>query len=133
MLFPDPTQRIQLEQIMLHPWFTTNLPPEAATMNESYLRASYPPGHQKPEEIHRLLEEAKLPLGGGGHASASSSHLPAGAQAGAQSETDILNRIVDSAMKDDLKEYGGEPGSGAIQEFIKQHASAGGLGQMNLG
>jgi hypothetical protein len=131
MLFPDPSQRIQLEQIMLHPWFTTNLPPEAATMNESYLRASYPPGHQKPEEIHQLLEEAKIPVGGGGggHGPASaSSHPPAAAQ----SETDILNRIVDSAMKDDLREYGGEPGSGAIQEFIKQHASTGGLVQMSL-
>ena len=142
MLFPDPTQRIQLEQIMLHPWFTTNLPPEAATMNESYLRASYPPGHQKVEEIHRLLEEAKMPAGGGGGGGhASSSHAApasagagagAGAVTGAQSETDILNRIVDSAMKDDLRDYGGEPGSGAIQEFIKAHASAGGLGQMSI-
>ena len=56
----------------------------------------------------------------------------AGAATGAQSETDILNRIVDSAMKDDLRDYGGEPGSGAIQEFIKAHASAGGLGQMSI-
>ncbi len=44
MLLPDPSARIQLEQIMSHPWFTTNLPPEAATMNESYLRAAFPPG-----------------------------------------------------------------------------------------
>lgn len=27
-----------------HPWFVTNLPPEAATMNDSYLRAAFPPG-----------------------------------------------------------------------------------------
>lgn len=44
MLLPDPSARIQLEQIMVHPWFTTNLPPEAATMNESYLRQGLPPG-----------------------------------------------------------------------------------------
>ena len=46
MLLPDPAARIQLEQIMVHPWFTTNLPPEAATMNESYLRAAFPPGER---------------------------------------------------------------------------------------
>ncbi len=44
MLLPDPQQRIQLEQIMQHPWFVTNLPPEAATMNDTYLKASFPPG-----------------------------------------------------------------------------------------
>jgi hypothetical protein len=44
MLLPDPNQRIQLEQIMVHPWFVTNLPPEAATMNDSYLRAAFPAG-----------------------------------------------------------------------------------------
>ena len=44
MLLPDPASRIQFEQIMVHPWFMTNLPPEAATMNDSYLRAAFPPG-----------------------------------------------------------------------------------------
>ena len=26
MLLPDPSQRIPLDQIMVHPWFTTSLP-----------------------------------------------------------------------------------------------------------
>lgn len=28
MLLPDPKERITLEDVMKHPWFTTNLPPE---------------------------------------------------------------------------------------------------------
>lgn len=52
--------RIKLEEVMLHPWFTTNLPPEAASMNDSYLRAPFPPGHQKPDDIRAILEEAKV-------------------------------------------------------------------------
>ena len=34
MLLPDPAQRIQLEQIMVHPWFTTNLPPEVRVASQ---------------------------------------------------------------------------------------------------
>ncbi len=59
MLLPDPKKRIPLEAVMTHPWFTTNLPPEAATMNDSYLKAGFPASHQSPEAIKGLLEEAK--------------------------------------------------------------------------
>ena len=61
LLLPDPTQRIQLDQIMQHPWFVTNLPPEAATMNDAYLKAVFPPGHQSPADIRRLLDQTDLP------------------------------------------------------------------------
>ncbi|GFH10705.1 protein kinase domain-containing protein [Haematococcus lacustris] len=59
MLLPDPVHRIQLDQIRSHPWFLTNLPPEATTMNDSYLKAPFPAGYQRPEDIKQLLEEAK--------------------------------------------------------------------------
>uniref|UniRef100_A0A7R9VAN1 Protein kinase domain-containing protein n=1 Tax=Chlamydomonas euryale TaxID=1486919 RepID=A0A7R9VAN1_9CHLO len=54
MLAPDPKQRVQLEHIMVHPWFTTNLPPEATTMNEAYMRAELPPGVETRVDVHTM-------------------------------------------------------------------------------
>ena len=33
MLLPDPSLRITLEQIMVHPWFTTSLPAQVTDSN----------------------------------------------------------------------------------------------------
>jgi hypothetical protein len=44
MLLPDPEQRIKMDEIIPHPWFVTNLPPEASTMNLTYLKAPLPSG-----------------------------------------------------------------------------------------
>lgn len=59
LLLPDPNQRITMADVMKHPWFVANLPAAAANMNAGYLNAAFPPGYQKPEDIHKLLEDAK--------------------------------------------------------------------------
>eukprot|EP00775_Hariotina_reticulata_P011453 gene11453-11599_t len=41
-----------------HPWYRTNLPPEAGSMNIAYLSAGPPPGNPGPEDIRRLIEAA---------------------------------------------------------------------------
>jgi hypothetical protein len=61
MLLPEPHRRITVEGIMAHPWFNTNLPPEASSMNATYLSAAAPVGVLAPEAIRRLIEEARLP------------------------------------------------------------------------
>jgi hypothetical protein len=61
MLLPEPHRRITVEGIMAHPWFNTNLPPEASSMNATYLSAAPPVGVLAPEAIRRLIEEARLP------------------------------------------------------------------------
>jgi len=115
MLLPDPNQRIQLEQIMVHPWFVTNLPPEAATMNDSYLRAAFPPGHQRPEEIKRLLEEAKGHRGLG--------HLPGlpGAPGGAGASMDECDSgMIEEAIQEDLAQHPNSV-SNTTRQFLQQH------------
>eukprot|EP00798_Chlamydomonas_sp_ICE-L_P024140 gene24140-9725_t len=103
MLLPDPAQRVQLEQIMVHPWFTTNLPPEAATMNTSYLKAGLPAGHQRPEDIKRLLEDAKN---------------KAVAGVGADG-FDANDESIEHAIQEDLARHQGK--SMAVTDFINQH------------
>jgi hypothetical protein len=61
LLLPEPHRRITIERIMAHPWFNTNLPPEASSMNATYLSAAAPVGVLAPEAIRRLIEEARLP------------------------------------------------------------------------
>uniref|UniRef100_A0A383W2H5 Protein kinase domain-containing protein n=1 Tax=Tetradesmus obliquus TaxID=3088 RepID=A0A383W2H5_TETOB len=61
MLLPEPHRRITVEGIMAHPWFNTNLPPEASSMNATYLGAAPPAGVLAPEAIHKLIEEARMP------------------------------------------------------------------------
>jgi hypothetical protein len=61
MLLPEPHRRITIEGIMAHPWFNTNLPPEASSMNATYLSAAAPVGVLAPEAICKLIEEARLP------------------------------------------------------------------------
>ncbi len=100
MLHPDPRERIPIEAVMADPWFTTNLPPEAATMNANYLSQSFPPGHQTPAEIKGLLEEAK---GRGGRAGAGSGG-PGGAAAGGGGEGDADSLMMDTAIQEDLRE-----------------------------
>ncbi|KAG1679770.1 hypothetical protein FOA52_012681 [Chlamydomonas sp. UWO 241] len=110
MLLPDPAARIQLEQIMVHPWFTTNLPPEAATMNDSYLRASFPSDHQRPEEIRRLLDDAKAPTPG------------ASMVTGMGDAQEPDDASIENAIREDLQAYGNASGSASLQQFINAHS-----------
>mmetsp|Transcript_40234 Transcript_40234/g.89327 ORF Transcript_40234/g.89327 Transcript_40234/m.89327 type:complete len:381 (-) Transcript_40234:812-1954(-) len=112
MLLPDPNQRIQLEQIMRHPWFLTNLPPEAATMNDSYLKASFPPGHQRPEEIRQILDEAKMSSGASGGMLAGVLH---------NANDDAYDASIENAIREDLQAHGGA-GSVALHQFINAHS-----------
>eukprot|EP00878_Enallax_costatus_P002756 GHUV01002946.1.p1 GENE.GHUV01002946.1~~GHUV01002946.1.p1 ORF type:complete len:495 (+),score=188.21 GHUV01002946.1:1356-2840(+) len=60
LLLPEPHKRITVREIMQHPWYLNNLPPEAASMNEKYLKAAPSHGRLPPEGIRRLLQEAHL-------------------------------------------------------------------------
>ncbi|GAX76465.1 hypothetical protein CEUSTIGMA_g3910.t1 [Chlamydomonas eustigma] len=99
MLLPDPATRIQLEQIMVHPWFTTNLPPEAATLNDSYLRAPFPAGHQQPDEIRQLLEGAK-------QQTAANASVPMANIMTAPPEDDGYDASFQNAIREEVKTYG---------------------------
>lgn len=61
MLVPDPDQRITMANIQRHKWFTTNLPPEALTMNDDFLKDVDYTGVQSEEEIKQLVMEAQKP------------------------------------------------------------------------
>ena len=39
MFRPNPAERCTTEDIMAHPWFTKNLPPELASLNDRLLAA----------------------------------------------------------------------------------------------
>ncbi|GLI66872.1 hypothetical protein VaNZ11_010863 [Volvox africanus] len=106
MLLPDPKERITLEEVMKHPWFTTNLPPEAPTMNESYLKAGFPPGHQTTDEIKRILDEAK---GRAGNSSTGSG------RSGASDES--YDNMVDNAIIEDLRTHR----SAELQRYVKTY------------
>ncbi|GLC37612.1 hypothetical protein PLESTB_001667900 [Pleodorina starrii] len=110
MLLPDPKERITLEDVMKHPWFTTNLPPEAPTMNESYLKAGFPPGHQAPDDIKRILDEAKGRRTTPSTSAASTSTAVGGGD-------DSYDSMVDSAINEDLKTHR----SVELQKFVKTY------------
>lgn len=59
LLAPEPGERIKIEQITKHPWFLTNLPADAQSMNQRWLDTPFPPEHQSPDDIRQLLEQAK--------------------------------------------------------------------------
>jgi serine/threonine-protein kinase SRK2 len=115
MLLPDPASRIQLEQIMVHPWFTTNLPPEAATMNDSYLRAPFPPGHQQPDEIRQLLEGAK-------QQTSNKSSIPMTNVMVVPPEDDGYDASIENAIREDLLTHGKSSGNMQLQQFINAHS-----------
>eukprot|EP00798_Chlamydomonas_sp_ICE-L_P004614 gene4614-14808_t len=106
MLLPDPASRIQLDQLILHPWFSANLPPEAAVMNDSYLRAGFPPGHQRPEDIKLLMEKAKITKGSGGAGGGSNGGYEA-------------DESIERAIREDLARHQGK--SEAVTNFLNQH------------
>ncbi|KAG2499808.1 hypothetical protein HYH03_002104 [Edaphochlamys debaryana] len=110
MLLPDPKARITLEDVMTHTWFTTNLPPEAASMNESYLKAGFPAGHQSPDDIKRIIEEAK------GRAAPRPAGAVPGAAPGAAGE-ESYDSLMDSAINEDLREHR----SAELQQFVKTY------------
>lgn len=97
MMLPDPNHRLRIEDVMKHPWFTTNLPPDAATMNSCYLSAPFPAGHQKPEEIKKLLEDAKT----------------TGPQAGTE---DPADDAIENAI---TEEFARNQGSFVLQKFME--------------
>ncbi|KXZ46593.1 hypothetical protein GPECTOR_42g804 [Gonium pectorale] len=136
MLLPDPKQRIPIEEVMKHPWFTTNLPPEAPTMNESYLRAAFPAGHQSPEDIRRLLDEAK----GRPHAQQAAANAAANAAAAAVAQQraypvpitpaaappavgmtgaseEAYDSLMDQAINEDLRAHN----SAELQQYVRAH------------
>ncbi|KIZ02869.1 hypothetical protein MNEG_5087 [Monoraphidium neglectum] len=75
MLAPDPRARIRVPEVLAHPWFQINLPPEAIEMNERYLAAGLPAGGQDLDEIRALVAEAR--------SSAAGARAEASARAGA--------------------------------------------------
>jgi serine/threonine protein kinase len=74
MLLPEPHKRITTEEILEHPWFNTNLPPEAATMNDRCLMLAPMPGVPDAETIRQIVHAAcshTLYSGSSGHMSGS--------------------------------------------------------------
>jgi serine/threonine-protein kinase SRK2 len=61
MLVREPDERATMEGIQKHPWFLANLPVEAVSMNDAYLRDEDYSGVQSVEDIRRLLQEAQTP------------------------------------------------------------------------
>jgi serine/threonine-protein kinase SRK2 len=61
MLVREPDERATMEGIQRHPWFLANLPVEAVSMNDAYLRDEDYSGVQGVEDIRRLLQEAQTP------------------------------------------------------------------------
>jgi serine/threonine protein kinase len=85
MLMPEPHKRISTEDILAHRWFNTNLPPEAATMNDRCLQLAPLPGVPDPETIRQIVHTATS--GGGSSSFAGTSSLAAaGAGSGGPSK-----------------------------------------------
>ena len=96
-------------------------------MNDSYLRAGFPPSHQRPEDIKRMLEDAKISRGGGGRGS----HAPmqggtpggggmadAAAMGGGTGAMYESEDSIENAIREDLAQH---PGSESLAHFIHQH------------
>lgn len=60
MLVKDPAQRLTMEGVMGHPWFTTNLPEKALHMNEERVGKEDYSSVQSLEDIRAVLSEARL-------------------------------------------------------------------------
>jgi hypothetical protein len=76
---------------------------QAPTMNDSYLKAGFPPGHQTPEEIKRILDEAKGRIGGSGGKN--------------KDADDSYDNMMDSAINEDLRTHK----SAELQRYVKAH------------
>jgi serine/threonine-protein kinase SRK2 len=61
MLIPDADRRISIEEIQVHPWFTTHLPPNALNMNTSFMTSPEPESYQSVAEIKSILDVAQRP------------------------------------------------------------------------
>lgn len=63
----DTAQRIDIPGIQAHPWFLTDLPAELVRGDFSQLESeTSPTSTMSIEEIHAIVEEAKIPYGGTG-------------------------------------------------------------------
>jgi hypothetical protein len=118
MLAPDPTQRISVSGITVHPWFQSNLPPDALAMNEVYLGAAPLPGVPHPAVLRRLMQEAQLPLG----ARVVPAELPPPAQAAAAQQL-LLAEGGGAAMTQQL--LPGAAAAPAVDRLATAAAAAG--------
>lgn len=105
MLNPDPNARLTMEGIMAHPWFVTNLPPEAATMNTTYLAMGPASGQQSLDDIRRVITEA----GGGG---VQPTPLPPGPP------EESYEDLIDNAINEDFARHGQMPGSFNLRQYV---------------
>jgi serine/threonine-protein kinase SRK2 len=58
MLTADASKRINVKEIMRHPWFLKDLPAGLEEMNDQLLHASFPPEIQSVQEIMHILQAA---------------------------------------------------------------------------
>jgi serine/threonine protein kinase len=84
MLMPEPHKRISTEDILAHRWFNTNLPPEAATMNDRCLQLGQLAGVPDPDTIRQIVCTATS--GGSSSFAGTSSHAAASAGGGGPSK-----------------------------------------------
>lgn len=61
LLVGDPRHRLTMAQIQQHPWFLTNLPPDALAMNDNFLAHTDYTGVQSEEDIKAVLASAAIP------------------------------------------------------------------------
>lgn len=102
LLAPEPQERITIEQIVKHPWFVTNLPADAQSMNQRWLDTPFPPDHQSPDDIRVMLEQAKTR----GNAVYST----------IMEHDDVLDKEIDTAMEEASKS-----GSMELQSFVRNN------------
>ncbi|GIL60342.1 hypothetical protein Vafri_14963 [Volvox africanus] len=61
LLVGDPRHRLTMSQIQSHPWFLTNIPPDASAMNDNFLAHTDYTGVQSEDDIKRVLASAAIP------------------------------------------------------------------------
>ncbi|KAG1674284.1 hypothetical protein FOA52_013473 [Chlamydomonas sp. UWO 241] len=66
LIVADPAQRLNMAQIQAHPWFLTNLPPEALNMNDTCIASADYSGVQSVEDIQQMLRSAAVGSSGAG-------------------------------------------------------------------
>ncbi len=59
LMVADPANRLSIADIQRHPWFLTNLPESASTMNASYLGEGSFDGMQSEEDIRHVMSVAR--------------------------------------------------------------------------